>query len=39
MSYSAGQLAGAQAVLHGQGFGHVSHRFVDLLQVSFVLHL
>lgn len=35
----AGQLAGAQVVLHGQRLCHVSHRLVDLLQVTLVLHL
>lgn len=39
VSYVAGQFAGAQAVLHGQRLGHVSHRLVDLLQVALVLHL
>lgn len=39
MAYVAGQLAGARDVLHGQGLGHVGHRFVDLLQVTLVLHL
>lgn len=38
-SYLAGQLAGAQAVLHGQRLGHVGHRLVELLQVALVLHL
>lgn len=38
-SYLAGQLAGAQVVLHGQRLSHVSHRLVDLLQVTLVLHL
>lgn len=38
-SYVTGQFAGAQAVLHGQRLCHVSHRFVDLLQVTLVLHL
>lgn len=38
-SYLAGQFAGAQAVLHGQGLGHVGHRLVELLQVALVLHL
>lgn len=38
-SYLAGELAGAQAVLHGQRLGHVGHRLVELLQVTFVLHL
>lgn len=38
-SYLAGQLAGAQAVLHGERLGHVGHRLVELLQVALVLHL
>lgn len=38
-SYLAGQLAGAQAVLHGKRLGHVGHRLVELLQVALVLHL
>lgn len=38
-SYLAGQLAGAQAVLHGQRLCHVGHRLVELLQVALVLHL
>lgn len=39
MSYAAGQFAGAQVVLHGQRLSHVSHRLVDLLQVTLVFHL
>lgn len=39
LAYLAGQLAGAQAVLHGQRLGHVGHRLVELLQVALVLHL
>lgn len=39
MSYLAGQFAGAQVVLHGQRLSHVSHRLVDLLQVTLVFHL
>lgn len=38
-SYLAGQLAGTQAVLHGERLGHVGHRLVELLQVALVLHL
>lgn len=38
-SYLAGELAGAQAVLHGKRLGHVGHGLVELLQVTLVLHL
>lgn len=38
-SYLAGELAGAQAVLHGKRLCHVGHRLVELLQVTLVLHL
>lgn len=39
MSYVTGQPAGVQAVLHGERLGHVGHRLVEFLQVTFVLHL